>query len=102
MKPKKKIVTATVRPLRDVVVCRRTKRDQTEGGLFIPGSADMADILTVVAAGPDAPGLEPGERVVLLPRATACGIPEDDDIFMIPYDGIAGVISTTEKADLSL
>jgi chaperonin GroES len=59
-------VVITLEPLDEHVVIEPTDEEaETRGGLIIPASAQTrCQTGIVIAAGPDAPGIEPGDKVL--------------------------------------
>jgi chaperonin GroES len=66
-----KPVTITLEPLDDYVVVEPVDEEtETRSGLIIPASTEAGCRSGIVtAAGPDAPGVEPGDKV-LLPKGS--------------------------------
>ena len=64
-------IRLTLEPLDDFVVIEQTDEEaETRGGLIIPASAEtQCDTGIVIAVGPDAEGVAPGDKVLFLKEA---------------------------------
>lgn len=82
-----------IRPLHDHVLLKMLRPDTTEGGLLIPEHAHMDQTeAIVIAVGPKAEGIEPG-NIVIVKGGSVC---------MVVQDGPTSVISGAQKLMLAI
>jgi|13_taG_2_1085334.scaffolds.fasta_scaffold39115_1 co-chaperonin GroES (HSP10) len=83
-------------PLHDIVLVREIDREQFHGKIYVPpSSVGQASPVVgeVVAAGPDAEGIEPGDKVVYGKDASQpIDLDGEKGTFLIGYSNLAGKI----------